>query len=136
VVIVDDSRISFANPAAVALSGKSSAASVLGRRMEEFVVSDDQAAVNDASRDFVSSPAGRSKSRVQLGGKDGESRLVEATPVPVPGMSMLSAMVVLHDVTEREALAARLADAEARARFLTDNAVDVLIRADADGIVG
>lgn len=136
VVIVDDSRISYANPAAVALSGESSAASVLGRRMEEFVVSDDQAAVNDASRDFVSSPAGLSMSRVRLGGKDGDSRLVEATPVPVPGMSMLSAMVVLHDVTEREALAARLADAEARARFLTDNAVDVLIRADAEGIVG
>lgn len=136
VIIVDDLRISFANPAAVTLSGEATPASVLGRRLEEFVVIDDQAEVNDASRNFVSSPADLSISRVRLGGKDGKGRLVEATPVPVPGMGLLSAMVVLHDVTEREALTARVADAEGRARFLTDNAVDVLIRADAGGIVG
>ena len=128
VVIVDNLRVVFANPAAVELTGATSAAQLIGQPIERFVHASSRADVKAMTTNFM---AGRSRSGVttiDFHRLDGTTLIAELSASRVAELPATAAMVVIKDVTARIRLGRELEQAEARSRFLAENSADVLIR--------
>jgi diguanylate cyclase (GGDEF)-like protein/PAS domain S-box-containing protein len=128
VVVIDNMRIVFVNPAAVALAGADSADQIVGRSVSQFVSPRSRPQVDELARRHGTG-AQPDAMQIDFRRMDGTMLIAEVTTVRVDAMPPWVALVVLKDVTERERLIDELARANTRNRFLADNATDVLIRA-------
>lgn len=100
IVILDGSRIAFANPAAAQLIGAEDAHALIGRCVEEFLIAED---VEDAARGIDVITRGRKlpPRQYRIRCLNGEERTVEAHSTTIPLYDYPVVLCVLVDVTQR-----------------------------------
>jgi diguanylate cyclase (GGDEF)-like protein/PAS domain S-box-containing protein len=133
VVVIENLVVVSANPAAARVRGVAEPAELVGTSITDIVVPDDQSVIIEAALRFAGGGSFDEPIQMRVQHLDGHVRSCEARPVAVPGLpTTTTALVVIHDVTERSQLIAELAASEERGRFLAENATDVLLRVGAD----
>jgi diguanylate cyclase (GGDEF)-like protein/PAS domain S-box-containing protein len=120
VVIVDDFRVAFANPAAVRMAGAQAAEDLIGEPIDRFVDPRSTAAVAALTQAFVAGSNRSGVLTIDFQRIDGRALVAELSAVRVAELPSRAVLVVIKDVTERERLSRELAHAEARQRMILD----------------
>jgi PAS domain S-box-containing protein len=131
IVISDRSgRITFANPAAIALFGRGDA--LIGAHSSELVTTDD---AEEVARRVAHGRAGLSQRyEVTIVRPDGEERRLEVSTAPMREVGAVSGVVAsLRDVTDERRAQAAIRASEARYSRLVESASDAIFTVDSSG---
>jgi PAS domain S-box-containing protein len=115
ILVVQNFRTIFANPAAVRLFGASEPDGILGREILQFFHPDSRVGVSDSLQRWLRGEALRGAAAKILG-PDGAARDVEVRPAVLSDPAMSVALIV-RDVTERKAAELALRESEERLRL-------------------
>jgi PAS domain S-box-containing protein len=131
-IVISDrgGRITFANPAAIALFGRGDA--VVGAHASDLVCPAD---VDEVTRRVASGRAGQSQRyEVTIVRPDGEERRVEVSTAPMREVGAVSGVVAsLRDVTDERRAQAAIHASEARYSRLVESASDAIFTVDSLG---
>lgn len=101
--IIDDGRLTFCNPACVALFGAATEADLLGKTPFELVHPDSHGAVTARIQSILARQERAPAVVVKIVRVDGQVRIVHAVATPVSnGRSRDAHLVCLNDITEQE----------------------------------
>ena len=137
IVVHQDGRFVFANPAALRLYGADTLEQFLGRRVVDYIHPDDREAIAGRMRRATDGQLAPQR-ETRLVRLDGRAVAVESGGARVEFEGKPGVQVIIRDVTERKQAEQALAEAHARAVWLArfpDENPQAVLRVSADGLV-
>ena len=132
VIIHQEGKITFLNPAALTLLGVKDANEILGKQVLEIIHPDYRDAVrNNIEKDLGGSPT--PSIELQMLRADGSSVIVEGRGVKTTINGKPAIQVAIRDITERKRVELELRENERRLQLLLDSTEDLIFMQDPEG---
>ncbi|WP_251924024.1 PAS domain S-box protein [Salinibacter ruber] len=128
--IAVDGDIRYINPAGAAIVGAEAPEDVIGRSIQDFVVSErtQQDAVEDRLRMVYQEQASTPPRELEIVGVDGARRVIETYTVPIDFDGERAGQTVFRDITEQKEMEQALREREKQFRSITENVSDGIYR--------
>ena len=128
--IAVDGEIRYVNPAGAAIVGAEAPEDVIGRSLQEFVVSDgtQQDLIENRLRTVYQERASTPPRELEIVGVDGARRVIETYTVPIEFDGERAGQTVFRDITEQKEMEQALREREKQFRSITENVSDGIYR--------
>ncbi|MCS4196138.1 PAS domain S-box-containing protein [Salinibacter ruber] len=123
-------EVRYINPAGAAIVGAEAPEDVIGRSIQDFVVSErtQQDAVEDRLRMVYQEQASTPPRELEIVGVDGACRVIETYTVPIDFDGERAGQTVFRDITEQKEMEQALREREKQFRSITENVSDGIYR--------
>ena len=125
-----DGEVRYINPAGAAIVGAETPEDVIGRSLQEFVVSDgtQQDLIENRLRAVYQEQASTPPRELEIIGVDGARRVIETYTVPIEFDGERAGQTVFRDITEQREMEQTLREREKQFRSITENVSDGIYR--------
>nr|HPJ38650.1 PAS domain S-box protein [Spirochaetota bacterium] len=134
IVIIQDDVIKYVNPKVCDITGYSESR-LLGRDFFAYIHPDSREYVEAEYQRRLENEAGRSIGPIKVFDTEREVRWLEIYSVHIRWEDKKAVLLFLTDITDRKAAEEALAASEAKYRVLAENAGDIIIICDMEGVI-